>query len=468
MNDFSNLCFAPEPAQREMARRLYADVRTLPLLCPHGHVDPRLFSEPDFAFGSPAELFLIPDHYVFRMLYSQGISLESLGIPRSDGGASESDHRKIWRIFCENYFLFRGTPTGIWLRQELTDVFGIKETPGADNADALYYHLAAQLSTPEFRPRALYERFHMEALCTTDAAIDPLTPHQQIKQSGWSGRILPTFRPDNVVNLDAPNWRQNINALSAISGIAVTSYAAFIAALENRRAFFKANGATATDHGALTADTETISETEAETIFARALQGKSEPGDARRFTAHLLTEMARMSAEDGLVMQLHVGSFRNHNAPLFARFGPDKGADIPVQTEYTRALKPLLDRFGNDSRLTLVLFTLDEADYSRELAPLAGHYPCLRLGPPWWFYDSPNGMTRFLDATLETAGVHNLAGFNDDTRAFCSIPARHDVWRRVVCNHLAGWVAQERITEPEAAEMASDLSYHLAKKTYRL
>ncbi|GAB4460871.1 MAG: glucuronate isomerase [Armatimonadaceae bacterium] len=468
MPDFSNLCFSPEPEQRSIARRLYETVRSLPLVCPHGHVDPRLFSDPEYRFGSPAELFLIPDHYIFRMLYSQGIPLENLGVPRVDGGPTETDHRKIWQIFCENFPLFRGTPTGIWLREELRDVFGIAETPNAGNASSLYDRIAAQLETAEFRPRALYARFDIEVLCTTDAATDDLHYHQTIRDSGWAGRILPTFRPDGVINLDAPNWRANIDLLSEQSGIEVTDYASLIAALENRRQFFKAMGATATDHAALTADTAPLSENEAEAIFVHALGGKATTEDTRRFTAHMLGEMARMSVEDGLVMQLHVGSLRNHNPAVFGRFGLDKGADIPVSTEYTRALKPLLDRFGNDPRFTLVLFTLDETNYARELAPLAGHYPCLRLGPPWWFHDSPNGMVRFLDGVLETAGVYNLAGFNDDTRAFCSIPARHDVWRRVCCNYLAGWVREERITESEAAEMAGELAYYLARKTYRL
>ena len=422
--DFSNVCFAPEPTQRAIARRLYAEVRNAPLICPHGHVDPRLFADPDATFGSPADLFIIPDHYVFRMLYSQGIPLESLGIPRRDGSGAENDHRRIWRLFSEHFFLFRGTPSGMWLRQELSDVFDIHETPNADNADTLYEKIAAKLAAPEFRPRALYEKFNIEVLCTTDAATDTLEHHKRIRESGWKGRILPTFRPDGVINIDAPRWRENIDALSTASGIDITDYKSFIGALENRRAFFKEMGAVATDHGAEDPDTKPLPIEEAGAIFSRALAGEKDPdGDAYFFHAHMLTEMARMSAEDGLVMQLHIGSYRNHNADIFARFGPDKGADIPTGAGFTHTLKSLLDRFGNHPNLTLILFTLDESTYSRELAPLAGHYPALRLGPPWWFHDSPNGIRRYLDGVLETAGVHNLAGFNDDTRAFCSIPA---------------------------------------------
>jgi glucuronate isomerase len=180
----------------------------------------------------------------------------------------------------------------------------------------------------------------------------------------------------------------------------------------------------------------------------------------------MLVEFARMSAEDGLVMQLHAGSLRNHNEAVYRRFGPDKGADIPVATDWTRGLRTLLNERGNDPRFRLIAFALDESAYSRELAPLAGHYPSLLLGAPWWFFDSPLGMRRYLDAVIETAGIYNFAGFNDDTRAFASIPARHDVWRRVSCDWLAGLVAAGVVDEEGAAEMAHELAYGLAKKAY--
>jgi len=223
-------CFSPEPARRGVARTLYATVKDLPLVCPHGHVDPALFSDPDYRFGSPAELLLIPDHYVFRMLYSQGISLEAQGVPRRDGGPTESDHRKIWQVFCEHFYLFAGTPSGQWLTQELVEVFEITEKPSAANAQTLYDSIAAKLETPAFRPRALFEHFNIEVLCTTDAASDPLSHHKTIRESGWSGKILPTFRPDAVVNLDALGWRENITALESASGVSITSYARFIEA----------------------------------------------------------------------------------------------------------------------------------------------------------------------------------------------------------------------------------------------
>jgi glucuronate isomerase len=460
--------FDPDPTQRAIARELYAEVAALPLICPHGHVDPRMFADPDYSFGTPVDLLIIPDHYVFRLLYSQGVSLEALGIPRRDGAAVETDHRKIWQTFADRFQLFRGTPTGVWLDAELCDIFGIPDKLTSTSAQPIYDQLTDKLASPEFRPRALFERFKIEVMCTTDAATDPLTHHQTLRGSGWRGCIRPTFRPDAVVNLDAPHWFQNIAALSAISGSDVHDYASYLHALENRRAFFKSMGATATDHAALTPYTHELAPSEADAIFGRALNGSVNADDAARFTGHMLMEMARMSIEDGLTMQPHPGSLRNHNDVIFDHFGPDYGADIPLATEYTRNLRPLLNKYGNDPRLTLILFTLDEATYSRELATLAGHYPALRLGPPWWFFDSLNGMAHYFDQVMETAGLYNTVGFNDDTRAFPSIPARHDVWRRAGANWLAGLVARHLIDRADAHEMISALAYGLAKQAYKL
>ncbi len=461
--------FSPDPIIRSTAREIYEPAAHLPIVSPHGHVDPRLFADPNATFGTPAELFIIPDHYVTRMLYSQGIPLELLlPSPNGRGAGGEGDHREIWRIFCSNFHLFRSTPSGIWLTHELSEVFGVDEKPAASNADRLFDTVSEKLSYPEFSPRRLFERFNIEVLATTDTATDTLDHHQAIRASGWSGRIIPTFRPDAVVNLDAPNWLANIKTLGEVSGIDIVDFASYLRALQQRRDFFSSMGATATDHAALTPFTIELTPTEANAIFQRALKGQSAPDDATRFAAHMLMEMARMSIDDGLVMQLHPGSFRNHNAQLFQRFGADKGADIPVQTEYTRNLLPLLNKYGNDPRLTLILFTLDETAYSRELAPLAGHYPALKLGPPWWFHDSLNGMTRYFDQVMETAGLYNTAGFNDDTRAFCSIPARHDVWRRASANWLAGLVARHIIDLSDARVMMTELAIHLAKRAYRL
>lgn len=460
--------FSSDPTLRNLSIELYEPVAGLPILSPHGHVDPRLFSDPRASFGTPADLFIIPDHYVFRMLYSQGIPLEKLGKLRMDGGEVETDHRVIWKIFCENFHLFRGTPSGIWLTQELIDVFGITEKPTAGNADKLYDLISEKLSSSPYSPRALFDRFKIEVLCTTDAATDTLEHHQAIKNSGWGGVIKPTFRPDSVVNLDAPRWLDSIQKLGEICGYDIKDYATFIRALEDRRAYFRSLGAVATDHDVQTPDTRPLSDLDADKIFQRALRGESTREDAVRFTAHMLVEMARMSVEDGLVMQLHPGSFRNHNQPLFQSFGNDNGSDIPVQTEFTRNLQPLLSKFGNDPRLTLILFTLDESAYARELAPLAGHYPAIKLGPPWWFCDSLNGMARYFDQVMETAGLYNTAGFNDDTRGFCSIPARHDVWRRAAANWTASLVARHIVDLSDAKQMMEDLAFGLAKRAYKL
>lgn len=460
--------FGPDPRQKEIAQQLYAQVAHIPLICPHGHVDPRLFADPNYSFGTPTDLFIIPDHYIFRMLYSQGIPLESLGIPRRDGGAVEQDHRKIWQIFADNFYLFRGTPTGMWLNYSLHFVFGIDEKLTSETAQAIYDRISDNLNHPDFRPRTLFERFNIEVLATTDAAIDPLNNHRAIRDSGWNGRIIPTFRPDSVVNIDTPGWASNIQALSDLTGVEVGSYRAFIQALENRREFFKSMGATATDHAAVTAYTNTLSDQEAEVIFQRALKDDVTTEDATRFTGHMLMQMARMSIEDGLVMQLHVGSYRGHNGLVYQDFGPDKGGDIPIQGEFTRSLYPLLNAYGNDTRLNLILFTLDETTYGRELAPLAGHYPSVKLGPPWWFFDSLNGMYRYFDQVMETAGLYNTAGFNDDTRAFPSIPARHDLWRRAAANWIASLVVRSIVDMDDAAAMIHDAAYGLAKQAYKL
>ncbi len=459
--------FDPHPAQRRVAQELYAEAAKLPLICPHGHVDPRLFLDEATTFGTPAELLIIPDHYVFRMLYSRGIPLESLGVPRTDGGPVEGNHRRIWQTFADHFYLFRGTPTGAWLALELREILGVEERLTSATAQAIYDQIAEKLATPDFRPRALFERFNIEVLTTTDAATDTLDVHRAIRESDWPGDIRPTFRPDAVVNLLEEDWRDHIERLSQVSGVIIHSYPAFARALEQRRAHFQSLGATATDHAAQTAYTAKLSAGEAEAIFQRALRGEATSDDAHRFTGHMIIEFARMSVEDGLVMQFHVGSVRNHNRHIFSRFGRDKGCDIPQQGEFTHNLRPLLDEFGNDSRLTLILFTLDESTYSRELAPLAGHYPALRLGPPWWFHDSINGMQRYFEGVIETAGLYNTVGFNDDTRAFPSIPVRHDVWRRASANWIAGLVVRGMVDMSDALEMIVDMAYGLAKRAYK-
>jgi len=464
--------FGPEARQRDLARYLYARVASFPLVCPHGHVPPQLFVNPLSSFGSPVDLFILPDHYVFRMLYSQGIELERLGIKPTNGhlppASIEEDPRKIWQVFAENFYLFRGAPTGLWLNYSLYYTFGVRQKLEGDSAQAIYDQVADRLASPEFSPRALYERFKIEVLCTTDPVSDPLESHRAIRASGWQGRILPTFRPDDVLDLERPGWAKRIAELSQASGIEVSDYRSYIRALENRRTYFKEMGAVATDHAALTAYTAELSAGEADNIFQQARRGEVAPTEAVRFMGHMLMEMARMSSEDGLVMQLHVGAYRNHNPRIYRRFGRDQGADIPLQVEFTQNLQPLLEKFGNDPCLRLILFTLDETAYARELAPLAGHYPALRLGPPWWFHDSLNGMQRYFDQVMETAGLYNTAGFNDDTRSFPSIPARHDLWRRASANWLAGLVVRHIIDLEDGEAMIEDLAYNLTKKAYKL
>ncbi|MCE7796394.1 glucuronate isomerase [Sphingobium sufflavum] len=459
--------FPADPGTRDIARRLYAGVKDLPIISPHGHTDPAWFAGNE-SFADPAQLLIVPDHYVFRMLYSQGVPLEALGVPRADGGAVETDSRAIWRIFAENYHLFRGTPSRMWLDWVFAEVFGMEEILSADNADAYFDSIDAALRTDAFRPRALFERFNIELLATTEGPLDPLDHHRAIRASGWQGRVITTYRPDPVVDPEYEGFAANVARFGELTGEDVSHWAGYLRAHETRRAYFREAGATATDHGHPTARTADLPRAEAEALYARVTGGSVTPADAELFRAQMLTEMARMSLSDGMTLQIHPGVHRNHNPGLMQGFGRDKGADIPTATEYVQALKPLLDRFGNEAGLTIILFTLDEDSYSRELAPLAGHYPALRIGPPWWFHDSPEGMRRFREAVTETAGFYNTVGFNDDTRAFLSIPARHDVARRMDCAFLARLVAEHRLPEDEAAAVAHALSYDLAKQAYRL
>src|SRR5215831_6373945 len=459
--------FDPEPSVRRAARALYEETRGLPIISPHGHVDPRLLADNE-PFPDPASLIVTPDHYLLRMLYAHGIPLESLGVATREDAVVETDPRAIWQRFAEHAFLFLATPTGAWLDHELHELFGVRERLDSDSAGRVYDHIAERLRAPEFLPRALFERFGIEALATTDRASDALEHHRDIRRSGWKGRVIPTFRPDAAFQIAAPGWRAELDALARAGGAPIGTYDEFVRALEQRRRYFRELGATATDHGVLEPFTEPLSPADAERLFQQALVGGATAADQRRFEGQLLLEMARLSTADGLVMQIHPGALRNHNRMVFDRFGPDRGGDIPIATEFTRNLRPLLNAYGNDPRLTLVLFTLDESTYSRELAPLAGHYPAVRLGAPWWFHDSMQGMMRFRERTTETAGIYKTAGFTDDTRAFCSIPARHDLARRMDGNFLGGLVARHVIGMDDARRMARALAYDLAKQTYKL
>lgn len=458
--------FSANEVERGIARRLYNEVHYLPIISPHGHTDPAWFAA-DEPFADPATLFITPDHYVFRMLYSQGVSLESLGIPTADGGTS-ADPREVWRIFASHYYLFRGTPSRLWFEHALQDVFGIEQRLTAENADAVFDSIAEQLQTQACRPRSLFERFNIECLATTESPLDDLAYHDVIQRSDWPGNVITTYRPDPVMDPDYEGFHDNVELLGELSGEDVSSFKGYLNAHRVRRLYFRERGATATDHGHQDATTADLTSGEIESLYQRVMAGPVSSADARLFRAQMLTEMARMSLEDGMVMQLHPGSLRNHNQPLYERFGRDKGADIPLATEYVQALQPLLNAVGNEAGFTFILFTLDETSYSRELAPLAGHYPCLKLGPPWWFFDSPEGMLRHKRAVIETAGFYNTAGFNDDTRAFLSIPARHDMNRRLDCRFLTELVADHRLDEDEAVEIARDLACNLARSAYKL
>lgn len=459
--------FPADPETRAIARALYEPIAHLPIISPHGHTDPAWFAlnEP---FADPAALLIAPDHYVFRMLYSQGVSLDALGVPRADGSSADVDPREVWRTFARHYHLFHGTPSRIWHDWVYAEVFGLDVRLDGDTADLYFDVIDAKLKQDAFRPRALFDRFGIEVLTTTESPLDTLEHHSAIRTSGWPGRVLTAYRPDPVLDPEFDGFRGNLDQLAALTGEDTRRYAGYIRALETRRAFFKQAGATSTDHGHPSCTTADLTPRQAEALFAKIVAGDVTPADAELFRGHMLVEMARMSVEDGLVMQLHPGSFRNHNRALLARHGRDKGADIPRPTDYVHALKPLLDRFGNAPGFTLILFTLDETAYARELAPLAGHYPCLRLGPAWWFHDSPEGMRRFREQTTETAGFFNTVGFNDDTRAFLSIPARHDVARRMDCAFLARLVAEHRLNEDEAHDVARALTYDLVKRAYKL
>ena len=441
---------------------LYNDVAELPIVSPHGHIDVRLFADPEARLDPPGRLFVGADHYVVRMLYSQGVPLERAGL-----GETQVDDRAVWQLLADNVHLFALTPSGLWLRETLATVFGIDERLDSDSAEVLYARVEEQLASPAFAPRALLDRFRVESLSTTDAAGASLADHRALADL-QPGRIRPTFRPDAVVALDAPGWQAALSELGAVADREIGDYATFITVLAERRVAFKALGGTATDHAATSADTSRLTDRDASALFANALVDESSPVDARRFEAHMLNEFARMSSDDGLVMQLHIGSLRDHNSSLAARFGRDIGADIPVATDWTRGLRPLLEACGNEPSFRVILFTLDESTYSRELAPLAGHYPAVLLGCPWWFHDSPAGIDRFLDRVTETAGPYNLAGFVDDARALTALPARHDLWRRRTCGWLARKVAAGFLADEEARRLASELAYGLARRAYRL
>lgn len=455
-----------DPGVRGIAENLYKAVQDLPIISPHGHVDPRLLLE-NRGFTDPTSLLVQPDHYVTRLLHANGISLTDLGV--GEGPLPEPAARKAWRLLCANWRVFRGTPMRYWFDSELGDIFGVTQRPSADNADVLYDQISAKLAEDAFRPRALLTRFGIEVMATTDDPADDLVAHDAIAQDPtFPTRVIPTFRPDRYLEPGRSGWVDAVKGLGAAAQVDVGEYAGYIRALEERRRFFISRGATSADHSHLDAGTEPLEAAEAQRIYYSAMNGRVTPDEATAFRRHMVLEMARMSCDDGLVMTLHPGVQRNHHPATFARYGADTGHDIPVAVEYTRALQPLLERYGTHPNLQLVLFTLDADVFSREIAPLAGFYPSVYTGAPWWFLDNPSEIRTFQHSVTEIAGFSKLSGFIDDTRAFCSIPARHDMSRRLDAGFLAGLVAEHRLDEDEALDSLVDLVSEQPRKVFKL
>jgi glucuronate isomerase len=456
----------PDPGVRAIARRLYETVRALPIVSPHGHVDPRLLLDDD-PFPDPATLLVTPDHYVTRLLHASGVPLDALGV--GQGRLDEAAAREVWRQLCTHWEVYRGTPVRYWLESELADIFEVSVRPSAQTADVIYDQIADRLAQEAYRPRALYERFGIAVLATTDDPCDDLAAHAALAADpSWKGRVVPTFRPDAYLEPAQPGWAQRVRRLGETAGVDTGSYEGYVRALEERRRFFVDHGAVSADHSHIDVRTDPLDPAEASRIFTAALAGDAGPDEMVAFRRHMLGEMARMSCDDGLVMTVHPGVCRGHHSPTTERFGPDTGNDIPVRVEYTLALRPLLERYGTHPNLHLVLFTLDETVFSRELAPLAGFYPSVYVGVPWWFLDAPDAIRRFRAAVTETVGFTRTSGFIDDTRAFCSIPARHDMSRRIDAGFLARLVAEHRLDEDEAHESALDLVTTRPREVFKL
>jgi glucuronate isomerase len=456
----------PDPAVRAIARRLYEAVRALPIVSPHGHVDPRLLLD-DAPFTDPATLLVTPDHYVTRLLHASGVPLDALGL--GQGALDETTARDAWRHLCAHWEVFRGTPVRYWLESELADIFEVSVRPSARTAELIYDQIVDRLAQDAYRPRALYERFGIAVLATTDDPLTDLAVHSALAADPmWEGRVVPTFRPDAYLEPAQPGWAERVRRLGEATGIDTGTYAGYVGALAERRRYFVDHGATSADHSHPDVRTDPLDPADASRIFTAALAGQAGLGDMVAFRRHMLSEMARMSCDDGLVMTLHPGVCRGHHGPTTDRFGADTGNDIPVAVAFTEALRPLLQRYGTHPNLHLVLFTLDETVFSRELAPLAGFYPSVYVGAPWWFLDAPDAIRRFRAAVTETVGFTRTSGFIDDTRAFCSIPARHDMSRRIDAGFLADLVAEHRLDEDEAHETMVDLVTTRPREVFKL
>jgi glucuronate isomerase len=463
LNLTSDRLLPSDPATRRIARALYETVKDAPIISPHGHVDPALLLE-DGPFTDPADLLIVPDHYVLRLLHAHGVGLEALG-----RGTRTAPAREVWRRFAELWHVFAGTPVRVWLEDTLHSVFGLTEHPSASNADSQFDAITDWISAPGSRPRALFDRFGIDVLATTDDPVDSLASHRAMADDPtFTGRMLPTFRPDRFLDPSRADWKDALTALHASSGIDTGTSRGLVAALENRRAHFRAHGATATDTGVVSAWAVRLSDAKRERIHRAAMTGSITDEEAAAYRAHMLWELARMSSEDGLVMQLHPGVLRNHHRATLNTFGPDSGHDLPLSTQYTEPLREVLNDFGTNQTFRLVLFTVDETSFARDIAPLAGFYPSVFVGAPWWFLDSPNGIRRFREAVTDSAGFYKTSGFIDDTRAFLSIPARHDVSRRMDAGWLATLVTDGRLDEEEAAKIADDLVDAIPRSVFRV
>jgi glucuronate isomerase len=455
-----------EPGLRATARQLYDRVKDLPIISPHGHVPPQWLAE-DIAFSNPTSLLITPDHYVNRMLHAHGVELSELGVGQS--ALSEEQSREAFRTLCSHWRDYRGTPVRLWFDSQLGEVFNVEVQPSADTADQIYDQIQSCIASPEFKPRALYEKFGIELLATTDDPCDDLAAHQALRDDPtWHGRVIPTFRPDKYLEPAQPTWNADVDRLAEVSGMDTDDYEGFIAAMENRRQYFKENGAVSSDHSHLDARTDALEVSEAERIYAAARKGEVSEYEATALRRHLVSEMARMACDDGLVMTLHPGVRRNHHLPTFEMYGTDVGTDIPVQMEFTEALRPMLNRYGKQPNFQLIIFTIDETVFSREIAPLAGFYPSVFAGVPWWFLDAPEAIRRFRAAITESAGFSKTSGFIDDTRAFCSIPARHDMSRRLDAGYVAQLVGEHRLSEAEAIEVMHDLVVTIPRRAFKL
>jgi glucuronate isomerase len=455
-----------DPAVRRIAAGLYQSVRELPIVSPHGHV-PAAWLADDRPFGDPTSLLVTPDHYVNRLLHAHGVSLHDLGVGRP--GLDPEEARRAFRILCAHWEIYRGTPVRYWFDAQLAEIFGVTVRPSAGTADQIYDQIADCLARPEYRPRALYRRFGIDVLATTDDPCDDLAAHRALRDDpSWTSRVVPTFRPDRYLEPLSAGFTSDADRLAEASGIDTGEYDGFVAALADRRRYFVEHGAVSADHSHADARTDPLEPAEAARLFTLARKQEITPAEATALRRHLLLEMARLSCDDGLVMTLHPAIRRNHHGPTLERYGSDVGADIPLRVEFTDALRPLLNRYGTHPDFHLVLFTVDETTFSSEIAPLAGFYPSVYAGAPWWFLDAPEAIRRYRAAVTETAGFAKTSGFIDDTRAFCSIPARHDMSRRLDAGYLAGLVAEHRLEEDEAAETLHDLVATNPRRAFKL